>query len=55
MQVLSAFDTQAIKELAECFEIDFLSLSFCRSGDDVMDTRAFLDSLGMGSTKARSC
>jgi len=52
--VLAEHDTVAIKLLAEGFEIDFLSLSYCRSGEDVNDARAFLDSIGMASTKACS-
>lgn len=52
--MLADHDKSAIKSLAESFEIDFVSLSYCRSGEDVSEARAFLDSIGMTSTKARS-
>ena len=33
------------------FEVDFNSLSYCNSEDDVLAARGVLDSLGMASTK----
>ena len=48
-------DKDAIAALAESFEIDFLSVSYARDGEDIAETRRFLDSLGMQSTKARCC
>ena len=51
-QVLSQLDKVAIATLAESFEIDFLSVSYARDGEDIVETRAFLDSLGMQTTKA---
>ena len=33
------------------FEVDFISLSYCNSEDDVLAARGVLDSLGMASTK----
>jgi hypothetical protein len=33
------------------FEIDFVALSFCNSAEDLYNTRALLDSLGMAQTK----
>ena len=35
------------------FEVDFISLSFARTADDVMQAREFLDSVGLTTTKAR--
>jgi len=52
-QVLSKQDKDAIASLAESFEIDFLSVSYARDGEDIVEARAFLDSLGMQSTKVR--
>jgi pyruvate kinase len=49
--VLSQRDKDAIEALAESFEIDFLSVSYARDGEDIAETRAFLDGLGMQSTK----
>ena len=53
VQVLSQLDKDAIATLAESFEIDFLSVSYARDGEDIAETRSFLDSLGMQSTKVR--
>jgi len=53
VQVLSKQDKDAIASLAESFEIDFLSVSYARDGEDIVEARAFLDSLGMQSTKVR--
>jgi hypothetical protein len=35
------------------YEIDFISLSYTRSVDDVLEARAFLDAVGLGNTKVR--
>lgn len=35
------------------FEVDFVSLSFARTADDVVQAREFLDSVGLTTTKAR--
>ena len=35
------------------FEVDFVSLSFARTADDVVQAREFLDSAGLTTTKAR--
>jgi pyruvate kinase len=33
------------------YEIDFISLSYTRSVDDVIEARAFLDAVGLANTK----
>jgi len=33
--------------------VDFVSLSFARTADDIAQTREFLDSAGLTTTKAR--
>lgn len=35
----------------EDFEVDFVSLSFTRTADDIVQTREFLDSAGLTTTK----
>lgn len=44
-------DKDALSQLANEFEIDFVSLSFTRSREDVTAARDYLDSLGMVHTK----
>ena len=44
-------DKDALEQLADAFEIDFVSLSFTRSREDVTAARDYLDSLGMVHTK----
>jgi len=51
LPALTDFDRQAVAILASEFEIDFLSLSFCRSVDDVMEARDFLTSIGADHCK----
>ena len=48
---LTDFDRQAIQVLASEFEIDFISLSYCRSPEDIQEARDFLDSVGATHTK----
>lgn len=50
-QVLHDSDKANIKTLARDFEIDFVSLSFTRSADDVKATSKFLYAIGLKSTK----
>lgn len=45
LPVLTDFDKQAIQILSSEFEVDFLSLSYCRSVEDVLDAREFLRSI----------
>ena len=51
LQVLHDQDKEALKSLSADYEIDFLSLSFCRAGDDVLEARSFLKSIGLTNTK----
>ena len=44
-------DKDALEQLANEFEIDFVSLSFTRSREDVSAARDYLDSLNMVHTK----
>lgn len=44
---------QALKALLAHFEVDFVSLSFVREGEDVHQAREFLDSLGHTTTKVQ--
>lgn len=48
---LTDFDRQAVQVLASEFEIDFVSLSYCRSPDDINEAREFLNSIGQDNTK----
>jgi pyruvate kinase len=48
---LTDFDRQAVQVLASEFEIDFVSLSYCRSPDDINEAREFLISIGQPHTK----
>lgn len=51
LPLLTAHDMEAIQALGKDFEIDYLSLSYCNSEDDIWAARDFLDSLGMAQTK----
>mmetsp|Transcript_6339 Transcript_6339/g.18214 ORF Transcript_6339/g.18214 Transcript_6339/m.18214 type:complete len:686 (+) Transcript_6339:188-2245(+) len=51
LPVLAEADKTNVKAIAAEFEIDFLSLSFVRSGDDVKSTRKYLNSIGLNATK----
>ncbi|EFJ40338.1 cytosolic pyruvate kinase [Volvox carteri f. nagariensis] len=51
LPLLSDYDKECLHILAQDFEIDFLSLSYTRSADDVREARRFLDSIGMSNTK----
>ena len=44
-------DKSNIKDLSTEFEVDFISLSFTRSGEDIQSAREFLDSINMTTTK----
>ncbi len=44
-------DKSNIKDLSTDFEVDFISLSFTRSGEDIQSAREFLDSINMTNTK----
>jgi pyruvate kinase len=51
--VLHDLDKEALKALSADYEIDFLSLSFCRAGDDVVEARSFLKSIGLTNIKVQ--
>lgn len=51
LPLLTQQDVEAVKYLAGKFDIDFLALTFTRSGDDVREARSFLEGAGLGSTK----
>lgn len=53
LPIMTDEDKSAIQELAAEFEIDFISLSFTRAGEDVQAAREFLDSNHMPTTKVR--
>jgi pyruvate kinase len=51
LSCLTVFDRQAIEALAKEFEVDFVSLSFCRSVDDIQEARDFLHDIHLDSVK----
>ena len=53
LPILCNVDKKALEALCADYEIDFVSLSFTRTAEDVGAAREFLDSLGMTSTKVR--
>lgn len=53
LPIMTDDDKSAIQGLAAEFEIDFISLSFTRAGEDVQAAREFLDSNHMPTTKVR--
>ncbi|KAK2076476.1 hypothetical protein QBZ16_001001 [Prototheca wickerhamii] len=48
---LTEHDKAALRELVTEFDLDFVSLSYCRESDDVDQVRAFLHSIGSSATK----
>lgn len=48
---LTEHDKAALRELVAEFDLDFVSLSYCRESDDVDQVRAFLHSIGSSATK----
>ena len=51
LPLLSEHDVNAIREITKEFEIDFVSLTFTRDGQDIEEMRDFLDKLGLEQTK----
>lgn len=51
LPILCGVDMNALTALCADYEIDFVSLSFTRTADDVVAAREYLDSIGMTSTK----
>ena len=50
---MSQLDREALERFAKELDIDFVSLSFTRSVDDVHEARDYLDSIGLKNTKVR--
>lgn len=51
LPIMTEDDKSNIKDLSTEFEVDFISLSFTRSGEDIQVAREFLDSIQMSTTK----
>ena len=51
LPLMTEHDIQCIKAFATEFEVDFISLSYCNSKEDVYECRRFLDSNGLTQTK----
>ena len=51
LPILTDYDKEVIKAISKEIEIDFLSLSFVREGEDLVIAREFLDSIGATTTK----
>lgn len=51
LPIMTEEDKSNIKDLSVEFEVDFISLSFARSGEDIQSAREFLDSINMTTTK----
>lgn len=51
LPLMTEHDVNCIKTFAKEFEIDFVSLSYCNSAEDVASARQTLDSLGLAQTK----
>ena len=53
LPILTEYDKKVIKAISKELEIDFLSLSFVREGEDLTVAREFLESIGATTTKVR--
>ncbi|PRW57775.1 pyruvate kinase isoform C [Chlorella sorokiniana] len=51
LPALTDFDKQAIATLCNEFEVDFVTISYCRSAEDVFEAREFLAAIGQEHTK----
>ncbi|MEW5318442.1 MAG: hypothetical protein WDW38_009663, partial [Sanguina aurantia] len=51
LPILSDYDKECLTQLAREYEIDFVALSYCRSGADVRESRAVLDKCGLSSAQ----
>eukprot|EP00877_Chromochloris_zofingiensis_P009758 jgi/Chrzof1/5035/Cz15g09100.t1_PYK1[v5.2] len=51
LPLLSDYDKDCLMTLGQEYEIDFLSLSYTRTVEDVVEARSFLDSIGLTSVK----
>lgn len=43
--------TSHSSHISQDYEVDFISLSYTRSVDDVIEARSFLDAVGLANTK----
>ncbi len=51
LPILTEYDKKVIAAISKEVEIDFLSLSFVREGEDLNIAREFLESIGATTTK----
>ena len=51
LPLLSEYDKECLAALSAEYEIDFVSLSYTRNVNDVMEARDFLDSIGLNATR----
>lgn len=51
LPLLSDYDKECLAALGQEYEIDFVSLSYTRTMDDIVEARDFLDSIGLTATK----
>ena len=51
LPLLCEHDVHAIRDITSQFEVDFVSLTFTRDGEDVDTMRDFLDKMGLEQTK----
>ena len=51
LPILTEYDKKVIRAISKEIEIDFLSLSFVREGEDLNVARVFLESIGATTTK----
>lgn len=51
LPLLTARDKRAIVDITQEFEVDFVALTYTCSGDDVLELREYLDSIGQDSIK----
>lgn len=51
LPILCEHDKKAIEMFAKSYEIDFISLSYTRSKEDILEAREFVDKMGLTSTK----
>mmetsp|Transcript_33774 Transcript_33774/g.60980 ORF Transcript_33774/g.60980 Transcript_33774/m.60980 type:complete len:646 (-) Transcript_33774:934-2871(-) len=51
LPLFSEYDKECLMQLAQEFEIDFISLSYTREAEDIREARRFLTSIGLPHTK----
>lgn len=55
LPALTEFDKHAMAALCSEFEVDFMTLSYARSQEDVFEAREFLESIGREGIKVGAC